>query len=132
MPYPESWAKAAIETAGSCLAYPLIAPESAALPYVIYGRSSTTRETIMAGAIAVNVSPSAEFVVEIYAATYSASKVLADLIRLALHNFNGTANGVTIRQALLLEERDGEPVFFDGQDQPTYVVEHTYKIRWQE
>jgi hypothetical protein len=132
MPFPEQWAKAAIEAAGSCSAYPLIAPESAALPYVIYGRVSTARESIMAGSVAVNVSPAGTFQVEIYAATYSESKTLADSVRLALHNFNGTASGVTIRQCLLLEERDGDPVFFDGQDKPTFMVEHTYQIRWQE
>jgi hypothetical protein len=132
MPFPEQWAKAAIEAAASCQAFPLIAPESAALPYVIYGRVSTARESIMAGPTPVNVNPAGTFQVEIYAATYSQAKTLADLVRAAMHNFNGTASGITIRLCLLLEERDGDPVFFDGQDKPTFSVEHTYQIRWQE
>lgn len=132
MAIPEQWVKAAIEAAGSCSAFPMIAPESAALPYVIYGRSSTARESIMAGPNPVQVNPSGAFLVEIYAATYFQAKTLADSIRAALHNFTGTAHGVTIRQCLLLEERDGDPVIFEGQDKPTYSVEHTYQIRWEE
>lgn len=132
MPYPEQWLKAAIETAGSCLAYPMEAPEGASLPYVIYGRTSTQRETIMAGPTPVNVNPSAQFSVLLYASTYSAVKTLADLVRAALHNFNGTANGVTIRECLILEELDGSPDYLEGQDKPTYTVEHTYQIRWEE
>lgn len=132
MPYPEQWLKAAIEGAGGCLAYPMEAPEGAALPYVIYGRTSTQRETIMAGPTPLSVNPSAQFSVLLYASTYSTVKTLADQIRAALHNFNGTANGVTIRQCLILEELDGSPDYLEGQDKPTYTVEHTYQIRWEE
>lgn len=132
MAFPEQWLKAAIEAAAECSAFPLIAPEGAPLPYVIYGRSGTTRESVMAGTVAVEVRPSAQFTVEIYAATYSESKSLADSVRQACHNFNGTAHGVTIRLSLLVEERDGDPVFFDGQDKPTFFVEHAYQVRWEE
>ena len=132
MPYPEQWLKAAIETASGCLAWPMEAPEGAALPYVIYGRTSTQRETIMAGATAMNVNPSATFSVLVYASTYSGVKALADSVRAALHNFNGTANGVTIRESLITEELDGSPDYLDGQDKPTYSVDQTYQIRWEE
>jgi hypothetical protein len=131
MPFPEQWTKNAIEAAAGCQAYPLIAPEAASLPYVVYGRMSTDRSTNMAG-VPVVFNPSAQFQIEIYAATYFSSKTLADLVRQAMHNFTGTAYGVTIRSSLLVEERDGEPVFFDGQDKPTFSVEQTYQIRWEE
>ena len=131
MPFPEQWAKNAIEAAGGCQAWPLIATESAALPYVVYGRLSTDRGTNMAG-VPVVFNPSAQFQVEIYAATYYAAKTLADQVRQGLHNFTGTAAGVTIRSSLLVDERDSDPVFFDGQDKPTYSVEQTYQIRWEE
>lgn len=132
MAFPEQWLKAAIEAAAGCLAYPLRAPEAAPLPYVVYGRIGTARESIMAGPTPVNVNPAGDFAVEIYAATYSGAKTLADSVRTACHNFTGTAHGVTIRLALLTEERDGDPIDFDGQDKPTYVVEHLYQVRWQE
>ena len=78
------------------------------------------------------VAPAATFQVEIYAATYTAAKTLADQVRQAMHNFHGAAYGMTIRQSLLTEERDGDAVFFDGQDKPTFSVEHVYQIRWEE
>lgn len=129
MPYPEQWLKAAAEAAGGCLAFPMEAPEGAVLPYVIYGRTSTTRPLHMAGD---TPSPQGQFSVLLYASTYSGVKSLADAVRDALHNFNGTANGVTIRQCLILEELDGSPDYLEGQDKPTYTVEHTYQIRWEE
>jgi hypothetical protein len=132
MAYPEQWLKGAIEAAGGCLAWPMEAPEGAALPYVIYGRTSTQRELTMPAPPPLTVNPSATFSVLIYASTYSGVKALADSVRIALHNFNGTANGVTIRQCLITEEADGSPDYLDGQDKPTYTVDHTYQIRWEE
>jgi hypothetical protein len=132
MAYPEQWLKSAIETASGCLAWPMEAPEGAALPYVIYGRTSTQRETIMAGNTPLDVTPSATFSVLLYASTYSAVKALADSVRSALHNFNGTANGVTIVECLITEELDGSPDYLEGQDKATYSVDHTYQIRWEE
>lgn len=132
MAFPEQWLKAAVEAASGCLAYPLRAPEAAPLPYVVYGRLATDRASTMTTTGSLNVNPAGDFAVEIYAATYSGAKTLADSVRTALHNFTGTAHGVTIRLALLTEERDGDPIDFDGQDKPTYVVEHLYQIRWSE
>ena len=132
MPFPETWIKAAVEQASGCLAYPMMAPEAAALPYVVYGRQSTTRETTMPLSAGSNIPPIGTFILEIYAAKYTDAKTIADDVRQALHNFNGSASGVTIRHAALANERDGDPVFFDGQDTPTFTIEHTYEIRWEE
>jgi hypothetical protein len=132
MPFPEQWLKAAAEAAGGCLAWPMEAPEGAALPYVVYGRTSTTREQIMAGPTPVAVRPSAQFQVLVYAPTYFGAKTLAEAVRLALHNFNGTAHGVTIRECLIQEEADAPPDYLEGQDKPTFAVEQTYQIRWEE
>jgi hypothetical protein len=121
--------KSAIENATSALAYPQVVPESASTPFVVYARVGTARDVSMpVGA----VSPVGTFTVEIYAETYSLVKSLADSVRVALSSFNGTASGATITSVLLQDERDGEPVFFNGQDKPTYMVEHTYIIRWTE
>jgi hypothetical protein len=122
--------RSAIETATSCSAYPQVVPESAAVPFVVYARVGTTRESL--GVPGVAFPPTGSFTVEIYADTYSQVKTLADQVRVALNNFNGTANGATITSVVLNDERDGEPVFFNGQDKPTYLVEHSYQIRWSE
>jgi len=130
MASPEAWIRSAIETAAGCSAYPQIVPESAAVPFVVYSRSGTTRETL--GVAGYTIPPTGSFSIEIYADTYSQVKTIADSVRVALANFNGTANDATITSVLLVDERDGQPVFFNGQDKPTYVVEHSYQIRWSE
>ena len=130
MASPEAWIRAAIETATSCSAYPQVVPESAAVPFVVYARVGTTREFL--GVTGVAISPTGSFTVEIYADTYSQVKSLADQVRGAMNNFNGTVNGATITSVLLTDERDGDPIFFNGQDKPTYMVEHSYQIRWSE
>ena len=129
MAYPEVWIRHAIEDATGRPAYPLTAPESAALPYVVYGRMSTEREFSLGG---TKTSPDGTFLVEIYGLGYATVKDIADQVRLALHGFNHTDSGVTITSSILADERDGEPIFFDGQDIGTYLVEQTYKIRWEE
>jgi len=132
MPFPEQWVKNAIEVAAGCEAYPLIAPEAVSLPYVVYARVSTDRSLYTSAPVGYALPPAGQFQVEIYAATYSSAKALANAVRQSMHNFTGTAYGVTIRSSLLTDERDGEPTFFDGQDKPTFAVEQTYKIRWEE
>ena len=130
MASPEAWIRATIETAAGCAAYPQIVPESAAIPFVVYSRAGTAREFM--GVPGVTISPTGTFPLEIYADTYFEAKTISDSVRAALSNFNGTANGARITSVLLVDERDGEPVFFNGQDKPTYVVEHSYQIRWSE
>lgn len=127
MPYPEQWLRQAIETAAGCPAYPQDAPEGAGLPYVVYERLGTER---VVGPM--STMPVGTFSVLIFGGTYAAAKGLAEAVRPALHNFSGTASGVTISLSIITDERDGDPVFFDGQDRPTFCVEQTYSIRWQE
>ena len=130
MASPEAWMRAAIEASAGCMAYPQVVPESAAVPFVVYARTGTARENI--GVPGITISPVGTFGVEIYADTYSQARTLSDSVRTALANFNGTASGATISSVLLADERDGDPVFFNGQDKPTYMIEHTYQIRWSE
>ena len=63
---------------------------------------------------------------------YLASKQLADLVRAALMDFSGVSDGATIDEVDLAEESDGDPVFLDGRDVPTYIAQQVYIIRWQE
>jgi len=132
MPYPETWLKAAVETATGWQAHPLVAPEQAPVPYAVYGRQATAPEHALDPALQASINPSGTFALELYAPSYSAAKEAAAAVRAAMRNFIGTASGVTIRHCLLTDERDGDVIFFDGQDRPTYVVEMTLDIRWQE
>lgn len=129
MAIPEVFLKAAIEEAAECLAYPVDAGEGSTPPYVVYARSSTSRDVYTTGGVGWAVGT---FAVEIYADSYTQAKELAGAAAEALHNFSGQAEAVTIDTCYLTDEKDGTPVFLDGRESPTYLVEHTYSIRWQE
>jgi hypothetical protein len=129
MASPEAWLCAAVDSATNIATYPLFAPEGAALPYVVYQRSATERPKTLSGA---NGIPSASFSVSIYGDGYAAVKDLADVIRSAIDDFNGTAGGLTISGVDITDERDGDPIFVEGRDLAVYVVEQSYTIFWEE
>jgi hypothetical protein len=129
MSAPEGWLWAAIEEAAECSAYPMSAPDTAAPPYVVFGRTATDRTNSLSGPAD---APSGTFSVEIYSDGYKAGKDIADLVREALDNFTGSVETVTIIGATLTDENDGAPVLLDGRERPTYVIEHTYTIKWAE
>lgn len=129
MPSPEKWIRSAIEDATDVPAYPLDVPESIAPPFVVYSRTDTIRERQLDGLVG---HPVGTFQVDIYADGFDAVKDLADAVRQALHNFNGETGGLTIETTDLTSERDGSPVYIEGREKPTYLVEHVYAIRWQE
>jgi hypothetical protein len=129
MASPEAWLRVAIEEAADCPAYPLVAPETLAPPYVVFSRTGTARERNLDGSVG---APVGTFAVEVYADGYADCKALADLVRSAVNDFSGEAEGSTIDDVELTEEADGDPVLFDGRERPTYVVSQTYVIRWQE
>lgn len=125
----ERWFHAAIEAAAECKAYPAYVPREATVPFVHFARSSTEREHDMMGNIA---APVATLDVAAFAETYLGAKQLAERIRLAVDNFSGAVDGLTIEQTRLIAERDGEPVFVTGEDVPTYVAELTFDVRYIE
>jgi len=72
------------------------------------------------------------FSVEIYSDGYSDGKVLADLARVALNEFAGESDGLTVQNVSLSEEGDSSPVYLDGHEIPTYVITQTYTVVWEE
>jgi hypothetical protein len=129
MSSPESWLKATIETAGACTAWPLVPSEGSAPPFVVYARDSTDRPLQTSG---LTGFAEGMFGLEVYADGYSLVRAAADAIRAALHNFTGSGSGATIDHVHVSDEKDGSPVFLDGRDVPTFVVEMNVFIRWQE
>jgi hypothetical protein len=125
---PEAWLRGAIEDSSGCNTYPVGIPEGATPPYVSYSREGTERVRGLDG----SGSPVGEFLVSVFADSYLDAKAAADLIRAALVNFNGVEDGCTIDDVRLSDEKDGSPIYMEGRDVPTYVVEQTYSIFWQE
>ena len=77
MASPEAWIRATIEAESSVDAYPMVVPEGTVPPFIIYSRSSTTRERAMDGTLG---GPAGQFAIEIYCDSYSAGKEIVFLL----------------------------------------------------
>jgi hypothetical protein len=73
------------------------------------------------------------FTVEVYGATYTEAHELARACRQSLRNFAGASGDLTIENVLIVDSRDSDPVFDEGQNKPAaYVVELTLSVSWME
>lgn len=129
MASPEAWLKSAIEQVAGCNAYPMVVSEGQVPPFVVYMRSATSRVQQLDGTFD---APRGTFDVQVYDDGYLAVKNTADAVREAVNNFKGPGQGATILSVQLEDERDGDPVFLEGRDLPTFVVDQIYTIRWVE
>lgn len=131
MPYdsPETWVKSVAETAAGCNAYPLTAPEGAAPPFVTYGLDTVERPEQTAG---LTGFADGQFVLQVYADSYSAVVAASNALRATLHNFSGTAGNVTIDRTYVSGPVDRDYITLEGRDRPTFVRELTVDIRWRE
>lgn len=138
MPIPEKWIKGAIEDAvANCQAWPVAMTGTGDPPYVVYFREGTTRELVLADTLdatpeANQLPPAATFRLDIYADSHVQAWEIAEAIGAALNRFKGTVGDLTIESCLLADERDGDAVRLDGREDPTYIVEQTYAISWEE
>lgn len=126
---PELWLWEAIQTATDVDAFPMGVPEGVEPPFVTFGRTGTSRERSTQGGTCTRLG---SFEVTIYADTYREAKVLAKAVADALHDFSGTVDDLTIDDVGLEDEADGSPLYLEGRDRPTYSVDQTYRIIWQE
>ena len=137
MPAPHVWLKEAIETATSATAWPVGMTGTESPPFVIYARENTAREQVLADTFddtpaEDQINPVARFLVAIYADDYVQAWDIAGQVTAAIHKFTGTVDGTTIEHCLVLDERDGQPDYMEGRETPTFTVEMSVEIRWNE
>lgn len=135
MPSPQVWLRSTIEAAANIQAHPIETPEGLAPPYVIYERTGTNREALVSDTLdspagGTEIPPVATMSVMVFADDYVAVWDLSATIVAALHGFSGSHEGTTIEAAIVTDEKDQTPVYLDGRDTPTYVVEQTVEVRW--
>lgn len=110
--------------------YPVIAPASAALPFVTWRRQAVQREATLSGPSGI---ATVTLAVDMYDTTYEAVRDLADRCRQVLDGFNGAlGNWISVRNVSLLSESDGFVQLAGGELPPVYSVTQTYTILWQE
>jgi hypothetical protein len=110
--------------------YPVIAPASAAIPFLTWRRQGVQREATLSGPSGVaNVT----LAVDMYDTTYEGVRELADRCREILNGFGGAlGNWISVRNVSLLNESDGFVQLAGGDLPPVYSVTQTYTILWQE
>lgn len=109
--------------------FPVLAPVSAPLPFVVYQRSQIDRNQTLAAPLGL---PRVSVQFDLYAATYEEVRQLADSMRANLDGWTGSAYGVVVSQTSLESERDGF-VQLDGSElPPVYQITQIYDVWWQE
>lgn len=109
--------------------YPIVAPVSAALPFVIYQRAVIERNQTLSVPVGV---PRVSVQVDTYAATYEQAREIADALRANLDGWTGSSYGVDVKHVALESERDGF-VQLDGSElPPVYQITQTFDVSWQE
>jgi hypothetical protein len=109
--------------------YPILAPQTAALPFIVWRRSGISREHTLAGPMGVS-TVSVEM--QLLAATYEQARELADRCRVVLDGYGATLNNTEVKHVSLEQESDDFVQLAGGDLPPVYQVTQTYNILWQE
>jgi len=109
--------------------YPLLAPASSALPFVVWRRTGIQRTQTL-GTPAGTPRVSVDYTV--IATTYNQAREAADAMRRVLDGWGGTVDNTVVEQVSLENEVD-DFVTLAGSDQPpSYSVTQSYDIWWRE
>jgi hypothetical protein len=110
--------------------FPVLAPASAALPFVTWRRTGVIREQSLGGPVGL---PTVSLAVDMYAEQYEDVRDLADRCRQALDGWGGKiGNYISVELVSLANEADGFVQLAGGDLPPIYSVTQTYTILWQE
>lgn len=120
---------AAVTALISTRIYPVIAPATAALPFVTWRRIAVTRQQSLRGPVG---TPTVNFALDIFAETYESARDIADQCRLSLDGWGGTFENTVVSNVSLDNESDGFAQLQGGDLPPVYTVQQLYGILWQE
>jgi hypothetical protein len=109
--------------------YPVLAPATSSLPFVVWRRSGITREQTLGLPMGV---PKVTVEYEVYGATYESARTVADTMRRILDGYGGTVNNTEVKHVSLENESDGFVLLQGDQAPPAYSVTQQYDILWQE
>jgi hypothetical protein len=109
--------------------FPLLAPQSAALPFITYRRSGIRRQQTLSGPMGV---PQVSVDFDVYAATYEGARDLADKVRQRLDGYGGTFDNAEVKQVSLENEQDDFVQLAGAEMPPVYSVKLSFDCWWQE
>jgi len=109
--------------------YPVVAPASAALPFVTWRRVAIRRQQTLGGPMGMPVT-SVEY--SIYGATYEQAREVADAMRSVLDGYGGTLNNTEVKQTSLEQESDDFVTLAGAELPPAYQITQQYDTFWIE
>lgn len=109
--------------------YPVLAPATAALPFVTWRRAGIQREQALTAPVGV---PRVTLEYSIYGTTYRQAREVADEMRAILDGYGGSADNTTVRQTSLEDESDDFVTLAGADLPPVYQVTQRYDVWWQE
>jgi hypothetical protein len=109
--------------------YPVLAPASAALPFVTWRRSGIEREQTLGGPMGM---PRVSVEYSIYGTTYEEARQVADAMRRVLDGYGGTSDNTEVKQASLEDESDDFVQLAGADLPPVYQVTQRYDVWWSE
>lgn len=109
--------------------YPLLAPASAAMPFVTYRRAGIRRQQTLTGPLGV---PQVTVEIDVYATTYEAARDTADRCRRVLDGYGGSFDNTEVKHVSLENEQDDFVQLAGADMPPVYSVKQTYDVWWQE
>lgn len=109
--------------------YPIVVPQTTALPYIVYRRTGTERYTEHGspGGLAT-----ATISLDCWAATYEDVKDLAEAVRKTCDGVAGTIGVYEVRAVMVDDESDLPPDFDTGSENPAFGVQLTVSVNFRE
>ncbi len=111
--------------------YPVLAPYSAEVPFVVYERTGIERNATL-GSLAAVGTPVVTVALTIYGVSYVQCREIADACRDSLDGWGGSSYGIEVKRVTLDLESDGVAQLDGGELPPVYQVTQTYDVLWQE
>ena len=119
----------AVTSLVSARIYPVLAPASAALPFVTWRRSGIEREQTLGGPMGM---PRVSVEYSIYGTTYEQARGVADAMRVVLDGYGGTSDNTEVKQTSLEDESDDFVQLAGADLPPVYQVTQRYDVWWSE
>lgn len=122
-------AGALVRAIASTRSYPVLAPQGAAYPNVVFRRKATDRQYTLDGNSAL---PTAYIDIIANALTYSEARDLGTAIKAAMDGLHGTYGTIVVHKVFVDDEFDGFEYQTDGKEKPVFTVTIALKVVYRE
>ena len=109
--------------------YPLVAPTSAAMPFVTWRRMGIQRTQTLGNPLG---TPKLTLEFAVYGSTYDQAREVADAMRVVLDGYGGSSDNTEVKQASLENESDDFVSLGGAELPPAYQITQVYDVIWQE